>query len=52
MKVFKETGQHNAILSKQDIEELQNYLNSTRRIDRITEKGYFNYGFRYTISNY
>lgn len=41
---IKETGQHNAILSKQDIEELQNYLNYTRRIDRITEKGYFNYG--------
>ena len=39
MKVLKETGQHNAILSKQDIEELQNYLNYTRRIDRITEKG-------------
>ena len=41
---IKETGQHNAILSNKDIEELQNYLNYTRRIDRITEKGYFNYG--------
>ena len=36
---IKETGQHNAILSNKDIEELQNYLNYTRRIDRITEKG-------------
>ncbi|HCW9989020.1 Phytoene desaturase%2C neurosporene or lycopene producing / 4%2C4-diapolycopene oxidase [Staphylococcus aureus] len=41
---IKETGQHNAILSNKDIEELQNYLNYTKQIDRITEEGYFKHG--------
>ncbi len=41
---IEQTFSNNDQLSLTDKEELQNYLEYTRRIQRITEKGYFNKG--------